>query len=666
MNNRGGPDMIRQLLGRAGATRLLSSLRVRLLLLVLLAVLPALGLIVYNAFEQRRLGTDAAKMEAKRLVRMASSMNERLLDGARQLLITLSLLDSVRNRNPDQCSVLFSNLIRLQPAYANIGGISLDGSVFASGVPALEPMNLSDRAYFRDATNRLDISLGSYQVGRIVRKPTVNIGYPILDHSNRLTGVIFAALDLTWLKNVVTNSDLPPNVSLTLSDSRHVTLFRHPDPEGKFIGRSLEDFYPGRTFTQRPLTEYLKDRVSAEPRLSRDGTWRLYATGPIEHKLLNTNEPPPRVAIGIPLAVAYAEANRMLWRNVGFLGAVTLLGLAAAWYASDAFVLRRVRTLVEATQKLKAGNLSARTGVTAGAGELHYLARVFDDMAESLQQRIAEREGAEEQLRIANAELKGFNEELERRVALRTAELKRSNEELEQFAYVASHDLQEPLRMVTNYMQLLQQRYGDKLDKNAHEFMGFAMDGAMRMRQLIQDLLAYSRVGSRAKPFEKIEAREVLDRTLMNLKVAIDESGAVITWKDPLPILEGDPVQLTQLFQNLLSNAIKFRKPDQPPQITISTKVAPAPKSAAAEDPIHRNRKWVEFSIVDNGIGISAENFERIFVIFQRLHARDKYPGTGIGLSICKKIVERHGGHIWVESQPEVSTTFHFTLPAAS
>jgi signal transduction histidine kinase len=664
MNTR-GPGMIRQLLARAGATRLLSSLRVRLLLLVLLAVLPALGLIVYNAFEQRRLGTDAAKIEAKRLVRMASSMNERLLDGARQLLITLSLLDSVRNRNPAQCSVLFSNLIRLQPAYANIGGINLDGSVFATGVPAPEPMNLADRAYFRDATNRLDISLGSYQVGRIVRKPTVNIGYPILDHSNRLTGVIFAALDLTWLKNVVTNADLPPNVSLTLSDSRHVTLFRHPDPEGKFIGRSLEDFYPGRTFTQRPLTEYLKDRVSAEPRLSRDGTWRLYATGPIEHKLLNTNEPPPRVAIGIPLAVAYAEANRMLWRNVGFLGIVTLLGLAAAWYASDAFVLRRVRTLVEATQKLKAGNLSARTGVTAGAGELHYLARVFDDMAESLQQRIAERERAEEQLRVANAELKGFNEELERRVALRTAELKRSNEELEQFAYVASHDLQEPLRMVTNYMQLLQQRYGDKLDKNAHEFMGFAMDGAMRMRQLIQDLLAYSRVGSRAKPFEKIEAREVLDRTLMNLKVAIDESGAVITWKDPLPILEGDPVQLTQLFQNLLSNAIKFRKPDQPPQIRISTKAAPAPKSAAAEDPIHRNRKWVEFSIADNGIGISAENFERIFVIFQRLHARDKYPGTGIGLSICKKIVERHGGHIWVESQPEVSTTFHFTLPAA-
>jgi two-component system, sensor histidine kinase and response regulator len=129
-------------------------------------------------------------------------------------------------------------------------------------------------------------------------------------------------------------------------------------------------------------------------------------------------------------------------------------------------------------------------------------------------------------------------------------------------------------------------------------------------------------------------------------------------------VIDGDPVQLTQLFQNLLSNAIKFRQPDQPPQIRISAKPASTPKSAAAEEPIHRDRKWVQISIIDNGIGISPENFERIFVIFQRLHARDKYPGTGIGLSICKKIVERHGGRIWVESEPNASTTFHFTLPA--
>lgn len=651
------------MVGRAGSTRLLSRLRVRLLLLVLLAVLPALGLMIYSAVEQRQIGTDAAKAEAMRLVQTASSMNERFLDGARQLVITLSQIQAVRARDRQACAVLFSNLMRVQPAYVNIGALNLDGTVFASAAPITE--NVAARGFFRDATNRLNVSLGTYHASPATKRGTVSIGYPIRNDVNQLVGVGFVEMDLSWMRNVVISTNLPANISLTLSDYRRITLFRHPDPDGMYIGRSMDDFYPNRPFTQRPIGEYFQTRASAEPRLSRDGTWRLYATGPIEHQILDTNQPPPRVSIGIPLAAAYADANRMLWRNLAFLAVVTFLALSAAWYAGDAFVLRRVRSLVDAAQRLKSGNLGARTGVTEGAGELHYLARVFDEMADSLQQRIAERERAEAQLRIANAELKAFNEELERRVAIRTAELKRSNEELEQFAYVASHDLQEPLRMVTNYMQLLQQRYGGKLDQNAHEFIGFAMDGAMRMRQLIQDLLAYSRVGTRAKPFERIEGREIVDRALLNLKVAIDESGAVVCC-DPLPVIDGDPVQLTQLFQNLLSNAIKFRHPGRGPKIHITSRPAPPPQTATAQDPANRDRQWVELSITDNGIGISSENYERIFVIFQRLHTRDKYPGTGIGLSICKKIVERHGGRIGVESEEGASTRFYFTLPAAA
>src|SRR5439155_3448683 len=197
------PTAFRRMLGKAGATTVLSSLRVRLILLVLLAVLPALGLIVYSAIEQRRLGTEAAKLEAIRLVRVASSMNERMLEGARQLLITLSQLDVLRSGESAKCTVLFSNLMRLQPVYANIGAINLDGSLIASGVPAGEPVNLADRTYFQDATNRLDVSVGAYQVGRITRKSTVNIGYPVFDRSNRLAGVVYAALDLNWLRNVV-------------------------------------------------------------------------------------------------------------------------------------------------------------------------------------------------------------------------------------------------------------------------------------------------------------------------------------------------------------------------------------------------------------------------------------------------------------------------------
>ena len=237
--------------------------------------------------------------------------------------------------------------------------------------------------------------------------------------------------------------------------------------------------------------------------------------------------------------------------------------------------------------------------------------------------------------------------EAEAKLAQTVADLLRSNEELEQFAYVASHDLQEPLRMVTSYMQLLKRRYEDKLDSDANDFIGFAVDGASRMQTLIQDLLIYSRVGTRGKPFETTNCEDVLGQVLMNLEVAIKESDAMVA-HDPLPTVAADASQLAQLFQNLIGNAIKFKGEDAP-RVYI-----------AAEQ---KDDEW-EFSVADNGIGIDPEFFGRIFVIFQRLHGRDEYSGTGIGLAVCRKIVERHGGRMRVESKPGQGTTFYFTLPA--
>ncbi len=226
------------------------------------------------------------------------------------------------------------------------------------------------------------------------------------------------------------------------------------------------------------------------------------------------------------------------------------------------------------------------------------------------------------------------------------AELARSNKDLEQFAYVASHDLKEPLRMVTSYLQLLEKRYGDRLDGDAVEFLNFAVDGARRMGEMVQDLLDYSRVGSRGKPFEPTDLNAVVERTLSDLQVAIEENGALIT-RDELPTVAADASQMRQLFQNLLGNAVKFRGAE-PPQIHVGTE--------------RRDGQWL-VSVRDNGIGISPEYRERIFGVFQRLHDRGEYPGTGIGLAICEKIVARHGGRIWVESEPGRGATFYFTLP---
>jgi PAS domain S-box-containing protein len=243
--------------------------------------------------------------------------------------------------------------------------------------------------------------------------------------------------------------------------------------------------------------------------------------------------------------------------------------------------------------------------------------------------------------REAEVELRRAHHELERKAA----ELERSNAELGQFAYVASHDLQEPLRMVSSYTQLLVRRYGERFDGDAREFMAYVVDGAARMKQLIEDLLAYSRVGTRGREFDAVAVEGSLRRAIGNLRAAIEEAGASVTY-DALPSLEADDLQLTQLFQNLIGNALKFRSASVP-RIHVSSK--------------EKENEW-EFAVQDNGIGIEAAYFERIFMVFQRLHNKGEYPGTGIGLAICKKVVERHGGRIWVESVLGEGASFNFTL----
>jgi signal transduction histidine kinase len=278
------------------------------------------------------------------------------------------------------------------------------------------------------------------------------------------------------------------------------------------------------------------------------------------------------------------------------------------------------------------------------------------------------------------------------------AELERSNAELENFAYIASHDLQEPLRMVTSYLQLLEMDYGDQLDSDAREFIAYAVDGAQRMRQLINDLLEYSRVSTRAAPFAPTDCEQILGYVLHDLQESIAACDATVT-HDPLPTLLADRTQMGQLLQNLIANALKFRG-TAPPVVHVSARAmddvratmddgratmddgrstmddvrstmddvgllddkAASPIEHRTSNIVHRTSGW-EFSVRDNGIGIAAEDQTRIFGLFQRLHTREEYPGTGIGLAVCQKIVERHGGRIWVESAPGEGARFHFTIP---
>jgi PAS domain S-box-containing protein len=251
---------------------------------------------------------------------------------------------------------------------------------------------------------------------------------------------------------------------------------------------------------------------------------------------------------------------------------------------------------------------------------------------------------------VLDARLKQERQEALRKIAemklqKSVEDLKKSNEELEQFAYVASHDLQEPLRMVSSYTQLLEKRYSDKLDQDAHDFINFAVDGAHRMQRLINDLLEYSRLTTRGKEFSETDACSVLGKAIRNLQIKIEDNGAVIT-NGELPKVKADEEQLIRIFQNLVDNAIKFRATENP-RIHVDCR--------------SKDNFWM-FSVKDNGIGIDAKYKERIFQLFQRISNRTEYSGTGIGLAICKRIIERHGGRIWMESEPGNGTTFFFTL----
>jgi PAS domain S-box-containing protein len=278
----------------------------------------------------------------------------------------------------------------------------------------------------------------------------------------------------------------------------------------------------------------------------------------------------------------------------------------------------------------------------------NYFVAIFSDItdrknSEKHKQELLEREKTlSQELQVSNAELFHIRDELEETVK----KLETSNKDLEQFAYTASHDLQEPLRMISSFIQLLEKNYKDKLDEDGLEYIGFVVDGAQRMRELINDLLLFSRVTTAAGKFEQLDLNKLLDEVLFNLEIAIEENNAVIR-SDPLPVIFGDYSQMVQVFQNIIGNAIKYRS-TKTPEIQISAR--------------KQDDYWL-FSVKDNGIGLKPQFSSQIFEIFRRLHNRDEYEGTGMGLAITKKVIEKHGGQIWVESEPDEGSTFYFTIP---
>ena len=372
-----------------------SSLRVRLLLLVLLAVIPALGLILYTASEQRRSAAAEAKDSALRLARSFSSSQDELIESARQLLTALTQIPAVRDGNTTECNVIFASLLKQYSRYNNFVATKPNGDVFCSAVPSARQVNLADRPHFQFAVRTGGFAIADYLIARTTGKPILSSAYPVLDASGQIKAVVFAGLDLDWLNALVAKTELPAGATLTVIDRKGTVLARFPHPE-KWVGKSMPN---------TPLKQTILSRTKGTAEATgMDGVVRLYGFSPLG------DTGGAYVNIGIPKNVAFVRANSILTRNLVALGIVGVLALVAAWFGSDFFVLRQVNSLTGASKRLSEGDLSARTGLPHGKGELTELARTFDEMAGALQTHQREAKQAEEALQARYQELQILQE----------------------------------------------------------------------------------------------------------------------------------------------------------------------------------------------------------------------------------------------------------------
>jgi signal transduction histidine kinase len=598
-----------------------TSLRSRSILLVLLALLPVLVLTLYSYFDGRNRAIREVQRDELVAARNLAAVQETLIASTGQLLAALARLPQVQRRDRNACDSLFAGLMAQCPHYAVLVSADLEGQVFASAPASPGPVNIADRLFFQKAVETQGFVVGEPLLGRISKKHSINLAYPIVDDAGRVQGVLTAGIDLNWLGGLLAKSDLPPSTGLALADAAGRVLFRYPDPLKYF----------DTTFVE-PVIKAMNSRMEGVLEgKGLPGDLRLLAFTRLAAPLHDL-----RLVIGIPKEVAIAKVNHELWRNLLWLAAVSLLALSAARLGGKTFILRPVNRLLEVTRRLTSGDLTARNGAPYQSGELGQLARAFDHMADSLQGR--------------NAELKRVVVELKKRVRqldVRTAQLEASNKELADFTYTVSHDLRAPLRSIGGFARVLMEEYPAKLDADGQRYLNIIYQDARRMGQLIDDLLALTRLGRKEMSLVRIDMAELARAVWEEVKAPYPERNLHIEIQ-PLPPVLGDRVMMRQVMAQLLENALKFTSPRATAEIEVSGK--------AEED-------GQVYCVKDNGVGFEMRYVNKLFEVFQRLHTDEEFAGTGVGLAIVKRIIDRHGGRLWAEGKVGGGAAFYFALP---